>query len=130
MIAEEIAEYLEQNYIGTVGEDIFIMQMSDLPDDQVLLRPYGGAPVAGKTGDIEYDLQVLVRDTNVPKGYRRIVQIFDILCKEDKSGIYLPIYDRRIICKAKQYPFSLGYDEKNRHTWDFNLGIISKREVI
>lgn len=130
MLAEQIARYLEQNLIGTVGTDIFVLTMSDSPDNQVLVRPYGGIPVSGKVGDIEYDIQILVRDTDVQKGYLRILSIFDILCKEDKSGINLLLPSRRILCDPKQYPFSLGYDEKNRHTWDFNMSVISKREVV
>ena len=130
MLAEQIADYLEQQYVGVVEQDIFILFMSDSPDDQMILKPYGGMPASGKHGDVYYDIQVLVRDRDVAKGYRRIMQVFDILCKEDRSGIYLPVYDRRIICEAKQYPFSLGYDEKNRHIWDFNMTVLSKREVM
>lgn len=130
MLINEIADYLGANHIGTLEVDLFLMLMSDSPDNQICLRQTGGLPVAGKHGDVDYDIQVLVRDLDVEKGYRRIMQIFDILCKEDRSGIFLTAVNRRIICTPNQYPFPLTYDEKNRHVWDFNMTVLSKREVM
>jgi len=111
MIAIDIANYLQANGLGQVGQGLFVSFQPPEPDDCIAVYDTGGyAP------DIDVPLrdpgcQVLVRATEYPVAMQRAQEIFDLL--HAKGNFALGSY-WIYFAKAEHEPTPIGLDENGR----------------
>ena len=70
MIAKQVADYLEDNSIGTVGTDIFVGWMGATPNDLVAIFDTGGISDDYKDTP-RRTIQITTRDSDYETGYNK-----------------------------------------------------------
>lgn len=124
MLLDDIALYLQQKGIGTIGTDIFKGQLPATPDNAIALFEYAGEPQDLTDANLEYPgLQVLVRNKSYASGRQKIEQL-----KNDLHGITETTINnvRYLLIQAKQSPFFLERDENGRAIFVVNFRIIKE----
>lgn len=123
---EDIAQRLSDLHLGTYRPngtqgDISILQMPNAPDNCICIYQYAGSPRLNKVLDsIQMPgLQIVVRAQYGVDALDRITQIVDAL--DQTSFMINKTYYPQVI--AKQEPFLLKIDEKNRHYYAVNFTI-------
>lgn len=79
IIIDDIADFLEDNSIGTVGTDIFVGQQPDSPANCVTILDTGGLRPDIDLPTKKPTFQVLVRNSNYANGAAKLSAIRDIL---------------------------------------------------
>lgn len=124
-VAHDIAEYLEDQTIGTVGTDIFVGIMPNTPDDCIVIWPYAGQP-PDIIWDGEYpSINVKVRNTAQDTGWTKIYSIMKALHKLTNTTIESTLYHR---IEAMGSPAYLERDQNNRYIFNINFSIIKEVE--
>jgi len=124
MLLDDIAFYLQQKGIGTIGTDIFKGQLPATPDNAIALFEYAGEPQDLTDANLEYPgLQVLVRNKSYASGRQKIEQL-----KNDLHGITETTINnvRYLLIQAKQSPEALPRDENGRAIFVVNFRIIKE----
>lgn len=105
------------------GADTFRDFTPDMPDKIVTLREYAGSPGFADVRSV----QIVVRDIDAEDAKDRAWSIFKALdVPEDRI---LSISSARWgIVQARQTPFKIGIDERNRCLWGFNLAVTTSRD--
>jgi len=120
--AMDVANYLENQGIGTVNTDIFIGHIrpasQHVPVNSIFVQNTGGRPpqrfLRTKT-EIRYpSVQVLVRWSSYEAGQAKAEAIYDALESASISG-YLDIV------ADQSAPLYLGLDENNNYGWSLNF---------
>lgn len=119
-VAKEIAEYLEDSSIGTVGTDIFVDMLPDLANDVIMIYSTGG-----QVPDIDLPIgspnfEVLVRSNSAETAYAKITSIVNLL--HQKYNITLVTggnYYYSILLLGEIN--ALGRDEKGRIEYSVNF---------
>lgn len=127
-LLERLAEYLEEQGIGRVGEDIFLNYIVDSPDNAIFLIDTGGFPpdyegavvnpdsqletgVGLKAGMLNATVQIRVRNVSISNAYAKAMEIFKRLHGKsfwDLENVHI------LVCVAMQSPFWIGRDSKGR----------------
>lgn len=76
---DDIADFLEDNSIGTVGTDIFVGQQPDSPANCVTVLDTGGQRPDIDLPTKRPTFQVLVRNTNYANGAAKLLAIRNLL---------------------------------------------------
>ena len=119
-VALEVAEYLEDNSIGTVGTNIFVDNLPE--EDGTIVAIYN---TGGSSPDIDLPIprpsfQVLVRDDEPSVAYAKISSIVDLL--EQRYN--------QVLVSGGNYYYSInlrgeiqniGQDERNRKEYTVNF---------
>jgi hypothetical protein len=119
-VASEVAEYLEDSSIGTVGTNIFVDSLPE--EDGTIVAVYN---TGGSSPDIDLPIpapsfQVLVRDETPSVAYAKIKSIVDLLEHTYNSTLvsggnyYYSINLRGEIQ-------NIGQDERNRKEYTVNF---------
>ncbi len=121
-----MAEYLEDQSIGTVGTDIFVSRLPDKPDVATALIATEGAATQFFSGALKIErpnLQVLHRNKMGANadGYDTVKDIFDTLnglsnYSVTSSARYIHVFSISDIGE-------LGTDSKGRPLWSVNFRI-------
>jgi hypothetical protein len=107
------------------GVDVFIDNLPDSPDNCTALLEYAGQ-VDFISNAVNRSIQIRVRNTDYQTAQDYINSIYNVL--------YNPESDIRIIdftatrwgiVAARNYPYLLNRDDKNRCNFVFNLGIVT-----
>ena len=119
-VALEVAEYLEDNGIGTVGTDIFVDMLPDLANDAIMVYSTGG-----QVPDIDLPIgspnfEVLVRSDSAATAHTKITSIVDLLHQQ---------YNTVLVTDGNHYYSilllgeinALGRDEKGRIEYSVNF---------
>ena len=113
-MVKDIAEYLEDKGIGTVGTNIFAGQMPDTPDICVAVLAYAGQPPDEVSEDMEYPgLQVMVRGEKngfsaaMTKAYAVLNALHGVTDTTIETHYYYRI-------SASQSPAQAGFDKNDR----------------
>lgn len=117
-IESELASYLENEGIGTVGTDIFYTKMpADVNNCVGVLHTGGaGASMGGPKRTLTF--QIVVRNTDIDNAKTTANAIRQLLHADDstnKTDYTLPSGTRVLTGLALQEPFNLGQDENNRY---------------
>lgn len=121
--ADDLAEYLEDQGLGTVGTDIFTGDMNDSPDNVIVLNQTGGMPPS-VMGDYEQPgLQINIRNTSYAFAQTLALKILKKLHGIINTTIEGVLY-HRIDVQSSQWA---GTDEKNRTGW--TIGLIVTKEI-
>jgi len=119
-VALEVAEYLEDNSIGTVGTNIFVDSLPE--EDGTIVAVYN---TGGSSPDIDLPIpapsfQVLVRDEEASVAYAKIKSVMDLLVNQynvtlvSGGNYYYSIHARGEIQ-------NLGQDTRNRKEYTVNF---------
>ena len=129
MIAQDICEYLNsvRPDLFSLSENLFIGNLLDIPDNQVVIIPTGGFQQLLRTDDVRYTFQIRIRDKVYALCYNKAVTIYNILDDGNNREIIAPS-GRKMIINALQPPFFLGRDGQNRTNFAFNIAVLTKRE--
>jgi hypothetical protein len=128
MLAKDIAEYLEDATIGTVGSSIFVGMMPDAPADCIAVIQSGGESpeMAGPiSGQIERPrLIVRVRNTSYASGASKAN---DVLKALHTAGEVSLSGHRYLFIRAVGSVNQLGRDHENRSL--FSLDFVVTKEM-
>jgi len=124
MLLDDIALYLQQKGIGTIGTDIFKGQLPAAPDNAIALFEYAGEPQDLTDANLEYPgLQVLVRNKSYAAGRQKIEQVRNVLHGLTETTINNVRY---LLIQAKQSPEALPRDENGRAIFVVNFRVIKE----
>jgi hypothetical protein len=122
---KEIGTYLATKSIGTVGTDIFLGLMPDLPDNCIALFEYAGSPPDLHWNGEYPGLQVRVRNKSYAAARTKIGEVMEKLHglhEQTLSGT------RYLLIKARGSPEILKRDASNRVELVLNFEIIKERD--
>ncbi len=124
--AKDIAEYLEDQLIGTVGTNIFVGRLPETPDTCIALYDYGGSPPdLCWEGDYP-SLQVRVRDDDYLTGWTTANTIKTTLHNLTYQTIETHLYYH---IRARHDPEYMGRDANDNVEFVINFEIIKERET-
>jgi hypothetical protein len=119
-----LAQYLEDQSIGTGGTDLFIGRMPEV-DDCVLLDQTGGIEPDKYLPITKPTIQVTVRNTDYTDGFDKLKTIYDLLHQNNDTLVLEAGGVDVMIVNALNEPSHIGEDENSRHLWTctfvFNL---------
>ena len=119
MMATTLAEYLEDQSVGTVGTDIFVGLMRPNTVNQIVLIPTAGlAP----NGTINLDIpgcQVLVRNSDWNTGYVKAQDVYRTLHKLTNTAVSGADTIQR--CEAMGSPTYVGQDEEMNYIFSISF---------
>jgi len=128
MMADDVAEYLEDQAVGTVGTSIFVGHMPDAPADCIAVIQSGGESpeMAGPiSGQIERPrLIVRVRNTSYASGASKAN---DVLKALHTAGEVSLSGHRYLFIRAVGSVNQLGRDHENRSL--FSLDFVVTKEM-
>jgi hypothetical protein len=123
-IASDIAEWLEDEGVGTVGVNIFVGQLPDEPGPLISLSQYAGRPPP-KDWDGEYPgLQIWGRGPTMESGYALMFAAFEKLHKAHELSLGTPSV-RYLYIEANQSIAPMGKDSHGNWEWVQNF-IVTK----
>ena len=125
-LLEDVAEYLEDATIGTVGTDIFINQMPDGVDNCISLHATRGKPPE-IVWDAEFPgLFIRVRNTDPAASNAKANDVMMALHKLTNVTMEITPY---YFITADGSPEGLGMDDKKRYIYTVQFSVIKKREA-
>lgn len=90
MILQEIAQYLADNGVGTLGTDFFVGELPPEPDNAIMVMS-GSSDEPDRYLDTQYlSLDVWSRNKVTPDGYTKLNLVFALL--HQKQNYSLPNY--------------------------------------
>lgn len=120
-LVENLAQYLEDNAIGTVATDIFIGGLIDLPDNQISINQTGGVEPNRENPIKQPTVQILVRNTDYGNAITKATAVYDLLHQINDSVVLEAGGVDVMTCFALQEPAYLLLDESNRHIFTCNF---------
>ena len=122
MLANDIAEYLEDQSVGIVGSDIFIGMMPDTTSNCIAIYEYAGNPPEN-VGDIEHPrLTVRVRNATYANGQIKAKTILSKLHTLSNTTLETHSY---LYIRAVGSINALGRDVENRALFSIDF-IVTK----
>jgi len=116
---------IAQDVVTGDGVDIFRDFMPDGPDNCVALIEYSGE-VAFINNMLNRSIQVRIRNTDYVNCKVKAIAMYDILYQpESEIRIVDFTATRWGIVKAREYPYLLNRDERDRYIFTFRLGIVT-----
>lgn len=126
-IIDDIAEYLEDQSIGTVGTDIIMSNVLDTPDNIVVVRDTGGAKPDAYIPTGVPDFQIYVRNKRYATGKALIDSIAELLHRVANTTLIAGgKYFYYIVMATEVLP--IGRDDKGRSEFSVNFNTKVKRE--
>lgn len=118
-IADNVADYLEDQAIGTVGTDIFVGRIVPDPSDQIVVYATGGPqPSKHLAAMKEMTIQVYIRNTSFTAGNTKLEAVRLALHK--KHGLTLDNH-RILFSMASAEGGHIGQDEEGRDEFSINF---------
>ena len=131
--AHDIATYIAGTLDkGTLGTDVFVNDMPDLPANQIVVYEYGGRQAELGMGNpnpdaLEYvSCQVAVRNKRADTAQATAYSIYNSI--DGKGGLTINGVSY-LFLRALQPPFPLERDKSSRVTFVFNLEIQKRRSI-
>lgn len=123
----DLATFLVTKGEATVlGTDVFCDSLPDDPDDCVVLYEYPGRVHPFSNVATHRNVQVAVRGASYEDARKKINRIFTLFdTPEDRIKYFGTRYG---IVSAKQPPFKLDVDARERTIFVFNMGITTVRD--
>lgn len=128
-LIEEIAEYLEDEGIGTVGTSIFIGKLpddADVQNDIVAIFDTGGFPPDAHVPLKERTVQIIVRDTLYVDANTTATSVRDLLHNRFWQDIVSGGTIFQLRSSALQEPTNIGQDDKNRYEISCNYLFLTR----
>lgn len=111
-VISDIASYLATGGYGAVGTSIFIDELQDLPDNQIVVFSSGGRPIQSMDGHtvITY-FDVHVRNTSKATARSKAIEIRDYLGSKKSAA------NRQAVLLQPPVIEYFGKDSMNRHRY-------------
>ena len=127
MLAKEIADYLAANGLGTVGTNVFALQLPSAPDTCLAVYPTGGGRADSKLGYDNPTIQVRTRSSNPLTAFENAAQAYNLLHGLRRvtlsGGSYL------VHCTGIQSaPVYIGRDERKRDEYTLNYQLVVRNQ--
>lgn len=121
-LLDDVADYLQQQGIGTRGTDLFVGRMPDEPDAAVVLIDTGGGEPSLIDNIDTPSWQVRVRAAAYPDAVAKAYAINDLLHGITESDLgAVGATSHFHLVWAIQSPVSLGQDDKQRSEFSQNF---------
>lgn len=123
MLVQDVATYLQNNGIGTLGTNLFVGRLPDEPDTCTAVFAYAGFPMPLHWNGEQPGLQVLVRAPSYVQAQNLMEQIRGLLhgLSEQTLGT-----TRYLLVRAKQSPMLLQRDDGDRAIFVCNFDVIKE----
>lgn len=128
MLIDDIGEFLQSKGIAILGDDMFLGEQREVPNNLVTIFPTGGYAMELRIKDIKPTFQILIRDVSFIGGYTKINEVFNLLDDGEQKNKVVPPSGRQMIVRAMQPPYYLSKDESNRHEFAFNIVVLTSRD--
>jgi len=117
-LSEEVAYYLQNQGLGTVGQNIFVSFIPDSPDSLICVIDSGGYPSDVYAPIDNPTIQIRVRDVNYPACHDKAWTIYDLF----NRNIEYYLGSLRILYSyVMQTPVYIGRDTKQREEFSLNI---------
>jgi len=117
---DDIAQYLEDNSIGTVATDIYKAYLPDSPDDCVVIYNTGGFEPDIYLPTADPTFQIYVRSTDYTTGKDKVDAIVALLHRQaNKQFVTSGNYFYFLTLMSE--PVHIGRDENERDEFSINL---------
>lgn len=127
MIASLLADYLEDQGLGTVATDIFVGYLPSQPDTALAVYPYQGpAPDVGLPYD-HPNVQLRSRSSDPQLAYSRLMDVYSAL--HGLHHITLGTTWVTSVTALQSEPASLGRDEAGRDEYTLNFQLRVRRDT-
>jgi hypothetical protein len=127
-LLKDLTDYLiiyASDAVTIYGIDVFIDNMPDEPDGLTAIKEYQGQVDFGSNA-LNRSIQIKTRDFIYEVAQSKIISIYNVLYSpEDDIRIIDFTVSRWGIVAARNYPYLLTRDDKNRCIFVFNLGIVT-----
>jgi hypothetical protein len=121
----EMVAYLKTNNLCTNdGVDIFRDFLPDDPDDITILSEYAGLPPVKGVECVVRSVQVRTRSMNPDTARTKAWAIHKLFNASNEGTVKLNT-NRWVIFNLRGTPARLGYDNRQRSEWYFNVGIVT-----
>lgn len=118
-IADDVADYLATQSVGTVGTDIFVGRSVPDPDNQVVVFATGGPEPSRHLATMkEMTVQVYIRNTSYSTGNTKLEAVRTALHK--KHGLTLTNH-RILFSMAASEGGHIGQDSEGRDEFSINF---------
>ena len=127
MIQEDIAELLEAQGFGVVGESIFLNRMANTPNNAIIVSLLPGFPFSPKIRDVTYSIQIMLRYLDYEQAAldsNSIANFFD----NGESRLITAASRRKMICKVVGAPYLFNIDESGRAIYSIDLHVTTLRD--
>lgn len=121
-VLEDVAWYIQDHGLGTIGKDLFIGHMPPMPDEATAIKPGGGTPVdhhsAGSWPLVDFDCRAQTPEKAI-ENVQAILRIFTDLHD-------LVIRENHYVRIQSYYPGPqqfYSWDDMGRATWSGTLKI-------
>ncbi len=125
----DIANYLSYNNLGNASGNninIFCDTMQDSPDDCISINEYQGIP--SFTSDvIQRSIKILFRANKYIDAKSKSDKVFDLFENFEDRILWLNT-KRWIIATARNYPYKIGNDDKERVLFVLNIGMTTYKD--
>ena len=116
---------IDQEIFTADGTDVFRDYMPDEPDNCSSVHEYLGE-VAFINNILNRSIQIRVRNTDYVNGKAKAVAIYEALYQPEAEIRIIDFTASRWgIVKAREYPYLLNRDERDRYIFTFRLGIVT-----
>lgn len=128
ILLQDLAQYLQENALGTRNTDLFLGGSPDdpsLPDLVTILSEYGGQQSRNRVKDAARNVQVLVRSNprDYESGHRKVWAIYNLLADPAKRFLRYTNGREVNIGEMKQTPGKLQEDDLHRPIFVFNFSV-------
>ena len=122
MVLDELAGYLADQSLGTLGTNLFLGRLPAAPDAAIALRQSGGLPpLESFNSRVEAPrVQVLIRETSYAAcrfWAERLFQSFENIANTPLSGV------QYLKCESDTSPAFLEQDNNGRYIFVLNLEV-------
>lgn len=124
---EDLAQFLQDNDIGTMAEDLFIGVMTPEPDNQVMIIGTGGVEPNRYLPIEQPTVQVTVRNTDSNEAEAKAWAIYDLLHQKYDDLVLTAGGVDVMKVDAMQLPTPIGQDNESRHIYTVNFVFMVRR---
>lgn len=112
---EEVAQFLEDEGVGTFGTDIFVSKLNDAVNDTIAVIDTGGMPPDDYLPLPKRTIQIIVRRLDQAESISVAREIRDLLHNRFWQDVSSTGTIFQLRSTAMQEPTPIGQDEKNRY---------------
>lgn len=127
LLLDIIAYFKFKGLVTGDGIDCFRDSLPDDPDNVVSLTEYPGSPGTPFMQEVHRNIQIVTRSINADSARTLALSLYKSL--ETNESRRIDFTDSRMgQVYLRQPPFKINYDDRQRTTYGFNIGITTANE--
>lgn len=126
LTAKQLAEHLEQQVIGTVGQDLFYSFLPDSPDNCISIFDTGGWPKDKDLPRKDVTFQFRIRGAYYDEAQAKAESLYNYFCPGEipKKCFYIDEFFIQLVQPMQPVPYYMGRDENGRDEFTWNMTFI------